>query len=263
MARRKNGTMSEPGTPAFSPASTAASGMHHNEATVQEKLLADMPAETRKANGHRDAGLFRDSLHTVERDGIIHVISEDYSYKSDAYYTILDHELHGKEVRPPSGAVLDAYVVPMCLERARQKGIPVCEWEISQGYVPLPAIIYGLNYFATTADYAVVQDGEKAKEVTAHITNKGRYPFCYQKIPIGATIHSCVGIFGRTTGSCAAVAALSRRIFDVFGLPLVTMNFVRTGDGYFLSSLAPTKYSRITGPERILLSAYLANQEFL
>ena len=76
-------------------------------------------------------------------------------------------------------------MVPMCLERAKLPGIPVAEWGISQGFVPLPAIIYGLNYFATSADFFLVTDGEKAKEVIAHVTNKGKYPFCYQKIPPG------------------------------------------------------------------------------
>jgi hypothetical protein len=197
------------------------------------------------------------------RDGISHVISEDYSYKTEPYYTILTYELDGKQVRPASSAVLDAYVVPICLERAKLAGIPVCEWGISQGYVPLPAIIYGLNYFATTADFFVVRDDEKAKEVVAHVTNKGKYPFCYQKIQPDASVHSCVSIFGRTADSCAAIAGLAEKIYQLFSIPLVTMVFVRTGNEYFLSSLSPTKYSRISIDERALLTAYLSHQEFL
>ena len=95
--------------------------------------------------------------------------------------------------------------------------------------VPLPAIIYGLNYFATSADFFLVRDGEKAKEVIAHVTNKGKYPFCYQKIPPDATIHSCVSIFGRTADSCAAIAGLAQKIYQLFSIPLVTMVFVKTG----------------------------------
>jgi hypothetical protein len=222
-----------------------------------------LPADSPRANGHREGSLLRDSLHILERDGICHVISEDYSYKTEPYYTILDYELRGKEVRPASSAVIDAYVVPMCLERAKLAGIPVAEWGIAQGFVPLPSIIYGLNYFATSADYFLVRDEGKAKEVIAHVTNKGKYPFCYQKIGAGTTVHSCVSIFGRTAGSCAAVAGLAGKIYDLFSIPLVTMVFVRDGDEYRLSSLSPAKYSRISTDERALLSAYLAHQEFL
>jgi hypothetical protein len=207
--------------------------------------------------------LLRDSLHVLEREGIWYVISEDYSYKTEPYYTILSYELAGKNVRPASSAVLDAYVVAICLERAKLAGIPVAEWGISQGYVPLPSVIYGLNYFATSADFFLVTDGEKAKEVIAHVTNKGKYPFCYQKIPPGATIHSCVSIFGRTADSCAAIAEYAGKIYELFSIPLVTMVFIKNGDEYRLSSLSPTKYSRISGDERALLTAYLSHQEFL
>jgi hypothetical protein len=260
MNSRRNGHAREPGAAA----PPGASPVHHPPAHgSQEKLVSEEMPGFRKANGHREAGLLRDSLHILERDGIVHVISEDYSYKTEPYYTILDYELRGKEVKPASSAVLDAYVVPMCLERAKLAGIPVAEWGISQGFVPLPSIIYGLNYFATSADFFLVRDGEKAKEVIAHVTNKGKYPFCYQKIPPGSTVHSCVSIFGRTAGSCSAIAGLAEKIYELFSLPLVTMVFVREGDEYRLSSLSPTKYTRISPDERALLTAYLAHQEFL
>jgi hypothetical protein len=253
-----SGTVHAPGTPL-----PHAFMVHHTEHEGQEKLLHDMPADSRKTNGHREPGLLRDSLHVIGRDGILHVISEDYSYKTEPYYTILSYELAGKNVRPASSAVLDAYVVPMCLERAKLAGIPVAEWGISQGFVPLPSIIYGLNYFATSADFFIVRDGEKAKEVIAHVTNKGKYPFCYEKIPPDATVCSCVSIFGRTADSCAAIAGLAKKIYELFSIPLVTMVFVRTGDGYLLSSLSPTRFSRISDDERALLSAYISHQEFL
>jgi hypothetical protein len=260
MNTRRNGMVRSSGTAAAAP---PALPLHRAGDGAQEKLLSSEPADERKHNGHRDTGLLRDSLHILERDGILHVISEDYSYKTEPYYTILTCELQGKNVRPQSSAVLDAYVVPMCLERAKLAGIPVAEWGISQGFVPLPSIIYGLNYFATSADFFVVRDGEKAKEVIAHITNKGKYPFCYQKIPAEATVHSCVSIFGRTADSCAIVRELAEKIYGLFSIPLVTMVFVKTGNEYQLSSLSPTKYSHISGDERALLTAYLAHQEFL
>ena len=229
----------------------------------QERLLPGEPENLHRTPGHREPGLLKDSLHILERDGIHYVISEDYSYKTEPYYTILSYELAGKDVRPTSSAVLDAYVVPMCLERARLAGIPVCDWGISQGYVPVPSIIYGLNYFATSADFVILKDEGRAREVIAHVTNKGKYPFCYQKIPGDATVHSCVSIFGRTADSCLAIAGLAERIYNVFSIPLVTMVFVQTEGRYLLSSLSPTRYSRITSDERSLLTAYLAHQEFL
>jgi hypothetical protein len=216
-----------------------------------------------KTNGKREQNIIKDSLYIIKRNDAYHIISENYSYKTETYYSILCHELEGKTVRPSSSAVLDAYVVPICLERAKQGGIPVCEWGISQGYVPLPAILYGLNYFATTSDFFVVHDNDNAKEAIKHITNIGKYPFCFQKLGDGATIHSCVGIFGKSATSCSPVTRLAEMVYEHFSIPLVTMVFVETGGQYRLSSLAPTRYSQLTADERTLLAAYLSHQEFL
>ncbi|MCX6684184.1 MAG: RimK-like ATPgrasp N-terminal domain-containing protein [Methanoregula sp.] len=216
-----------------------------------------------KSNGKREQGILKDSLFFIRRGDMYHIISENYSYKTETYYSILYHELEGKPVRPSSIAILDAYVVPLCLERAKRGGIPVCDWGISQGYVPLPVILYGLNYFATTSDFFVVDDSAKAKEVIKHITNIGKYPFCYQKLDEGATVHSCIGIFGKTTSPCTRISHLAQKVYELFSIPLVTMVFIKSGEEYRLSSLAPTKYSQLSGEERTLLSAYLTHQEFL
>jgi len=216
-----------------------------------------------RAHSRREQNIIKDSLYVIRRDGIFHIISENYSYKTETYYTILDHELDGKTVRPSSRAILDAYVVPICLERAKLRGIPVCEWGISQGYVPLPAVLYGLNYFATTSDFFVVTDTDKAKEVIKHITNIGKYPFCYQKLADGATVGSCTGIFGKSPTSCPPLARLVEKVYGCFLIPLFTMVFIKSGEEYLLSSLTPTRYSQLTDDERTLLAAYLSHQEFL
>jgi hypothetical protein len=205
----------------------------------------------------------RDSPTIVRRDHAYHVVAEDYSYKSEAYYTILAHELAGDDIRPCSRAVLDAFVVPVCLERASHTGIPVVPWGISQGYVPLPAILYGLNYFATTSEYSVVQDTTQAKEVIKHITNLGKYPFCYQKISDRAAIHTCTAIFGWTPGNNDEIVTTAKKIYDLFAIPLVSMVFVQTGNNFALSSLAPTRYTHLSDEERAFLSAYRNHQEFL
>jgi len=226
------------------------------------------PTISQKRNGNkpqtrREHALLKDSLFVIKRNDIHHVISENYYYKTEPYYTIIRHELEGKRVEPGSSAVLDAYVIPICLSRASLAGIPVCEWGISQAYVPLPALLYGLNYFSTTLDYFVVNDNEKAKDVIKHITNNGKYPFCYQKYPEGSEIYTRTSIFGRTAGACTPVADYAQKIYEIFRIPLVKMVFVLTGSSYALSSLSPTRYAQLSEGERALLSAYLSNQEFL
>jgi hypothetical protein len=126
-------------------------------------LPSEKPAV--KSNSKRDQAIPKDSLFFIRCDNIFHTISKNYSYKTETYYSILSYELEGRPVLPSSRVILDAYVVPLCLERAKRGGIPVCDWGISQGYVPLPVILNGLNYFATTSDFFVVNDNTRAKQV--------------------------------------------------------------------------------------------------
>ena len=230
------------------------------------KIVRDL--QSQKKQNHRsiprrETAIPRDTIFTVWREDTCHIVSENYSYKSESYYSILRNEMDGTPVLPSSAAVLDAYVVPVCLERAYLAGIPVCEWGISQGYAPLPSVLYGLNYFATTSDYSVVSDNDKAKEIIKHITNKGKYPFCYQKLGDGAEIEFCRAIFGKTAGRNQNTSDIAKRVYDLFGIPLVTIIFVKYNNRCLLSSLAPTRYSQLTSAERTLLSAYLSYQEFL
>lgn len=232
-------------------------------AATHSRIVPPGKLPLRGASARRDAPLSRDAFFTLWRDNALHVVSGDYSYKTEPYYTILRHELEGTTVLPSSASVLDAYVVPICLERAHLAGIPVCDWGISQGYTPLPSIIYGLNYFASASEYAVVRDSEKAKEYVKHITNKGKYPFCYQALGDGAEIGSCTAIFGKTAGNCRMASDMARQVYDLFGIPLVTIVYVRYGGTCLLSSLSPVKYSHMSEEERSILSAYRAQQEFL
>ncbi len=230
-----------------------------------QSLSPDMPVvkPPAKTNGRKNHLLQKDSLFILKRGENSHVISEDYTYKTDTYYTILQREMNGENIQPSSSAVIDAFVVPICLERAKLAGIPVCEWAISQAYVPLPAIIYGLNYFSTSSEYVAVYDNEAAKEAVRHLTNKGKYPFCYQKLEEGADICKCTAIFGQTMGQNDAVAQIAGKIYALFAIPLVRMVLVKKDEHYTLSSLSPTRYSHLPDNERVILEAYLSHQEFL
>ena len=203
----------------------------------------------------------RDSIFIIKSGDTHHIISENYAYKTESYYSILQHEIEGKSVKPSSIDILDAYIVPLCLEKAKLNKIPTCQWGISNGYTPLPAIMYGLNYFSTTSEFSIVYNAKKAEEARKHITNIGKYPFCYQKLNNAATVHSCVGIFGQTTNSIPSVINLVKQIYDTFTIPLITITYVKDKKNYLLSSLSPVKYSNLLKDERKLLTSYINNQE--
>lgn len=262
-ANPANGFSGHGSTEAPPPSSCVPLIPHAGAAPLKNTRDANCQKRHSRSATKKEHALNRDMFFEILYQGARHIISENYSYKTESYYTILRHELEGNRVKPSSSAVLDAYVVPICLERAHLANIPVCDWGISQGYVPLPSVIYGLNYFADTSEYRVVNTDGDAKEAIRHITNRGKYPFCYQKLPDHAVIETCTSVFGKTAGTCRNVEALARKVYDLFSIPLVTMVTVSDGKTHRLSSLSATRYTHLSHEERALLMAYLNHQEFL
>jgi hypothetical protein len=203
--------------------------------------------------------LRRDLIHERVRGGLTYIISEDYSYKTEAYYRILTLEMEGKETVPSTRDLLDAYVVPVCLTRAKGAGIPVCEWGISDERVPVPSILYGISYFADPSEYSLVRDLETADPVIKYITGNGRYPFCYQPVPESAEIVPCVAIFGRTADAPEPLAGLAARAYHLFRIPLMEVISVFT-DTYRLSSITPVRYSKLSRDEKGILGEILAGE---
>jgi hypothetical protein len=196
-------------------------------------------------------------MYTLKEDDSQYIVNESYFYKTEPYYTIVRNENEGIKTTPSSSDVLDAYIVPICLEKAKQAGIAVCDWIISNQYVSLPAIVYGLNYFSTPSDHFLIRELEEAKRVIKHVTNHGRYPFCYQKISGTSTVAKCVAIFGKTINCCEMERSLAEKIYEVFRLPLVEVVLVKDESGCRLSSLAPVKYSHLSKDETEMLQDLL------
>jgi len=194
----------------------------------------------------------------IKEEGSTHYfISENYFYKSDTYYSILHHELEGFTTIPSSADMIEAFVVPICLEKARRHGIPVCPWEISYGYLPLPAIVYGIHYFSDPADYGILKDGEIAQEIIKHITNAGRYPFCYQPIDRSAEVIPFVTVFGETTIEIPQLQEMAAAVYATFHVPLLTIVAVESMGAYLLSSLSSARYSKLSHEDQSLLKRTL------
>lgn len=199
----------------------------------------------------------KDIMYTLKEDDTQYIINESYFYKTEPYYTIVKKEHDGIKTVPSSSDVLDAYIVPICLEKAKLAEIPICDWVISYQYISLPAVVYGLNYFSTPSDHFVVKDIKEATKVIKHVTNLGKYPFCYQKLTDTSKVVKCVSIFGKTINCCDGVSALADKVYRTFSIPLVEIVLVKDEGGYRLSSLAPVKYSQLSKEESELLQNLL------
>lgn len=213
------------------------------------------------AHERKDRVLKEDSIFTVSMDDSVHVVSENHFYKSEAYYTAVSSEMSGINTVPSSGQVIEAYVVPICLEKAKLAGIEVCDWEISYQYASTPCVIYGLNYFSTPSEYFVVQDDDTARDIIKHVTNKGKYPFCYQKLDQRANLVAVTSVFGHAVENTRPeVARMVSDVYRLFKIPLFRAILIERDGKYSLSSMGPVRYAKLTGRERHLLGEYLQSR---
>jgi hypothetical protein len=213
------------------------------------------------AHERKDRFLKEDSIFTVSMDDSMHVVSENHFYKSEAYYTAVRSEMNGINTVPSSGQVIEAYVVPICLEKAKLSGIDVSDWEISYQYASTPCVIYGLNYFSTPSEFFVVMDEETAKDVIKHVTNKGKYPFCYQKLAQGANMVAVTSVFGHAVeNDDPDVARMISDVYRLFKIPLFSAILIEHEGKYSLSSMGPVRYSKLTTREKNLLGEYLESR---
>ncbi len=202
--------------------------------------------------------LREDEIFTLPLDETTHIVSENHFYKSEGYYALVKNEVSGVKTLPRSSDVIDAYVVPICLEKAMLEGIDVCEWEISYSFAKPPCIVYGLNYYSTPDQYLVTTDQEQVRRAVKHVTNNGRYPFCYQALRAGERPQKVTAVFGKIAKQDdEKLAALAKKVYDVFGIPLVTILYVQRDGVPRLSSLGPVKYSKLSKKEREVLGGFL------
>ncbi|WP_459201985.1 RimK-like ATPgrasp N-terminal domain-containing protein [Methanococcus sp. CF] len=196
--------------------------------------------------------------HTTIKDGIDCVISKDYFYKTESYYELIVREMSDEhKVFPSSSDVLDAYIVPVALKRAELAGIPILEWDIASGYAPTPSIVYSVNYFSDPSMYYIAKNREESRKISKHVTNCGKYPFCYQKVPENFEMVNFSIFFGEVCTENQVIKQLANKIYQTFKIPLINALFVIIDEKIFLSSLSPVKVSKLSKDEKIMIEKTL------
>ena len=113
-------------------------------------------------------------------------LAGSYDYLELPYYVSQDYENEQRPVRPTCKEMLDAYVTPLFLEKAKLHGLPIPEYYISNGYFEPPVVVDPINPFMTKAR-TVLSPGRQ--ESTARsMTRNFTYAICCQDIPAGAKV---------------------------------------------------------------------------
>lgn len=176
-------------------------------------------------------------------------LAGDYSYMSEAYYQSLEAELEGR-VLPTTEDALDAYVVPIAMEKAWRQGIEVPAYEIVMDKLTPPVLAYPINPFSTK--FELVEVGDDLVKKLRTLTKIGKYATLCQKLPSDYRIDVVRCVLGQSL--IREYQEFSRRVFAVFKLPLMRVRVIVTTSSYLLSAIEPLPFNELTLNEKKLLS---------
>lgn len=159
-----------------------------------------------------------------------------YDYLSRAYYVSQDFENKGELVKPSCEEMLDAYVPPLFLEKARIAGLPIPDYCMSNGHFDPPAIVDPVNPF-TLKGRVVIKPG-RAKSISKSLTRNYTYAICCQQLPANSRIVHFRSILG--WASQPQYRDISQSIWEVFSIPLARVRLILTESGdYLFSDISP------------------------
>lgn len=175
-------------------------------------------------------------------DEILVNLAGSYDYLSQAYYVSQDGLLAGCTIVPTCQDMLDAYVPPLFLEKARLAKVPVPEFYISNGFFEPPVIVDPVNPF--TLKGRVVLKSGRAKSIAKSLTRNFTYAICCQELPVG----SRVAYFNSILGWCAQPEyhEQSKIVWEIFKIPMARVRVIKLQNGEtLLSDISPLLFASL------------------
>jgi hypothetical protein len=189
----------------------------------------------------------RNYVAWLPRDECYVNLAGSYDYLELPYYISQDHEGRGQDIHPTCQEMIDAYVSPLFLEKAKLIGLHVPEYYLSNGYFEPPVVIDPINPFMSRSRVVLRPGREHA--VAKSMTRNFTYAVCCQDLPPGSQVVYFRSVLGWS--SAVRYRRMSRYVWDVFRIPLARVRAVVTEDGeILLSDISQLPFERLRPRER-------------
>lgn len=173
-------------------------------------------------------------------------LAGDYAYLSSGYYASLDAELAGERMLPSPEEALDAYVVPILMDKARRAGLPVPEATlVTERFPEPPFMAWPVNPFSTKGE--LILDEATLAARRGGLTYAGKYAVACQRLPADHRLDTARVVLGR----CAVpeLAELAAAAFRALRLPAMRLRVVVSADAYLVAAVEPLPFDVLTGEE--------------
>jgi RimK-like ATPgrasp N-terminal domain len=167
------------------------------------------------------------------------------------YYDSLDAELSKLEVIPSTQEALDAYVVPIAMEKAKLNGLAVPQYEIIIDKLPPPPMMaYPVNPFFSKGE--LITEKENLEQRRKALSMTGKYAVLCQKLVGDYRVDVVRCIMGKTLND--AYEDFAKEVFRIFRIPLMRIRVIVVAKEYQLSAIETLPYDDLTLNEKKLLS---------
>lgn len=180
----------------------------------------------------------REVLGWSDSDGVFLNLHGDYDYLTAGYYVSQDLEARGLPVAPTCREILDGYVTPLFLEKARKAGLPVPDWYLTNSYFEAPVLVDPVNPFMS--GQSIVRKPGHQERVAKSMSRNYTYAMCCQELPEGAAVRVFRAVVGWSADE--RYRDLADAFWRVFRIPLAVVRVVvPPGGDPLLSAVQPMK----------------------
>jgi hypothetical protein len=174
-------------------------------------------------------------------------LAGDYDYLTDGYYVSQEAEVSGEPVHPTCEEVLDAYIAPLFLERARGNGLPIPEYYLTNDWFEPPVLIDTVNPFMNRQ--RIVRSPRQQEKAARSLTRNYTYAICCQELLPGARVRHFQAVLGWS--GAVRFRPLAAAVWGVFRIPIARVRVIEQGGrDPQLSGLWPLPWRRLGERER-------------
>jgi hypothetical protein len=174
-------------------------------------------------------------------------LAGDYRYLKLGYYASQDFETGTNGIHPTCQEIMDGYVMPLFLEKARRAEVPIPNYYISNGYFEPPVIVDTINPFMSR--HSIVMKASAQERVAKSLTRNFTYAISCQELPPGARVGYFRSVLGWSPNP--RFRALAQSVWEVFRIPLARVRVIVVDNSQaLLSGLQPLPFERLSERER-------------
>jgi hypothetical protein len=198
-------------------------------------------------------------LQSSISDSILN-LSDDYRYLKTGYYVSMHAEVLGNPVIPSSTDIIDANRTPILLLKASKAGIPTLPNLVTSSIrqiiakIGFPNLIFAVNPFTHDGYKTAANRSALYRAVKSLGMN---YKFAVCAMPLKGRMVTFKSVFGKCELN-GEVASISRRVYEVFKIPLCKLHVQLVEERAYLCGLQPLETEEIESSDIKFISEEIA-----